>query len=194
MTTNIVEWINGVLKGARMLPITALVQLTFYRCVSYFETCRVEIRARMIVKDVYTAYAINKFRRTEAKASGHTVTIFHRIHQTFEVITTLHGFHINKGHNEQVVKLNEGTCSYNKWQSFGIPCSHVLAVCAYMRINGWQFFEKYYRMNVYANNYAPEFNLIPHESYWPYPDFPILYPDPTSMRDKSRPRSSRIRN
>ena len=94
----IIEWINGVLKGARMLPITALVQLTFYRCVSYFETCRVEIRARMIVGDVYTAYAIDKFRRTEAKASGHTVTIFHRIHQTFEVITALHGFHIDKGH------------------------------------------------------------------------------------------------
>ena len=90
--------------------------------------------------------------------------------------------------------MNEGTCSYNKWQSFGIPCSHVLAVCAYMRINGWQFFEKYYRMDAYANNYAPEFNLIPHESYWSYPDFPIFYLSPTSMRDKSHPRSSRIRN
>ncbi|KAL6320286.1 hypothetical protein AAG906_005369 [Vitis piasezkii] len=31
MTTNIVECINGVLKGARMLPITALVRLTFYQ-------------------------------------------------------------------------------------------------------------------------------------------------------------------
>ena len=32
MTTNIVECINGVLKGARMLSITALVEVTFYRC------------------------------------------------------------------------------------------------------------------------------------------------------------------
>ncbi|RVW93256.1 Serine/threonine-protein phosphatase 7 long form-like [Vitis vinifera] len=85
MTTNIAECINGVLKGARMLPITALVQLTFYRCVSYFETRRADIRARMAVGDVYTVYAIEKFRRAEAKASGHTVTIFHRIHETFEV-------------------------------------------------------------------------------------------------------------
>ena len=30
MITNIVECINGVLKGARMLPITALVHATFY--------------------------------------------------------------------------------------------------------------------------------------------------------------------
>ena len=135
MTTNIVECINRVLKGARMLPITMLVQLTFYRCVSYFETHRVEIRARMATGDVYTTYAIDKFRRSEAKASRHTVTIFHRIHQTFKVIATLHGFRMDKGHNKQVVKLNEGTCSCNKWQSFGIPCSHVLDICAHMRID-----------------------------------------------------------
>ena len=177
-----------------MLPITALVQLTFYRCVSYFETRRAEIRARMAVGDVYTAYAIEKFRRAEAKASGHSVTIFHRIHQTFEVITVFHGFHMDKGRNKQVVKLNEGTCNCNKWHSFGIPCSHVLAISAHMRINSWQLVEKYYRLDAYANCYAPEFNPIPHESYWPYPDFPILHPDPTSMRDKGRPRSSRIRN
>ena len=73
----IIEWINGVLKGARMLPITALVQLTFYRCVSYFETRRVDIRVRMAVGDVYTVYAIENFRRVEAKASGHKVTIFY---------------------------------------------------------------------------------------------------------------------
>ena len=83
-----------------MLPITMLVQLTFYRCVSYFETHRVEIRARMATGDVYTTYAIDKFRRSEAKASRHTVTIFHRIHQTFEVIIALHGFHMDKGHNK----------------------------------------------------------------------------------------------
>ncbi|KAL6343142.1 hypothetical protein AAG906_020931 [Vitis piasezkii] len=63
-----------------------------------------------------------------------------------------------------------------------------------MRIDSWQFVEKYYRLNAYASSYAPEFNLIPHESYWSYPDFPILHPDPTSIRGKGRPRSSRIRN
>ena len=122
------------------------------------------------------------------------MTIFHQINQTFEVTTTLHGFQMNKGCNKQVLKLNEGTCSCKNWQSFSIPCSHVLAVCAHMRIDSWQFVEKYYRMDAYANNYTLEFNLIPHESYWSYLDFPILHPDPTLMRDKECPRSSRIRN
>ena len=36
MTTNMSEVFNGILKGARNLPITTLVQLTFYRVNSYF--------------------------------------------------------------------------------------------------------------------------------------------------------------
>ena len=194
MTTNIVECINGLLKGVRMLPITALVQLTFYQCVSYFDTRGTKICARVTVGDVYTACAIDKFIKTKAKSSGIIVTIFHRIHQTFEVITAVHGFYMDKGCNKQVVKLNKVTCSCNKWQSFGIPCSHVLMVYAYMRIDIWQFVEKYYRMDAYASSYALEFNLIPNESYWLYFDFPILHPNPTSMMDKGLPRSSRIRN
>ena len=53
MTTNIDECINEVLKGTQMLPITALVQLTFYRCVSYFDTRRSKIHARMTRRYVY---------------------------------------------------------------------------------------------------------------------------------------------
>ena len=71
MTTNIDECINGVLKGARMLPITALVRLTFDRCVSYFETHQTEIQSRIANGDLYTSYAINKITKCESRASRH---------------------------------------------------------------------------------------------------------------------------
>ena len=35
---------------------------------------------------------------------------------------------------------------------------------------------------------------IPHKSYWPEPNFPILHPNPTLLREKGRLKSSRIRN
>ena len=194
MTTNIAKCINGVLKGARMLPITALVKLTFYRCVSYFDTHRGEICARMTCGDMYIAYAVNKFTRVKAKASRHTISIISRNNQMFKVITALHGFHMDKGQNKQVVKLNEGTCSCNKGQSFGIPCSHVLAVCAHMRIDSLQFVDKYYMMDTYVSSCAIEFNPIPHEDYCPYPNFPILHPDSQMIKDKGHLILSRIRN
>ena len=40
MTTNMSEVFNGVLKSARNLPITTLVQLTFYQVNSYFTVRR----------------------------------------------------------------------------------------------------------------------------------------------------------
>ena len=40
MTTNMSGVFNGVLKGAHNLPITALVQLNFYRVNSYFTVRR----------------------------------------------------------------------------------------------------------------------------------------------------------
>ena len=49
-------------------------------------------------------------------------------------------------------------------------------------------------MDAYVSSYALKFNPIPNESYSLYPNFPILHPDLTLMRDKGHPRSSRIKN
>ena len=114
-----------------MLPITILVRLTFYRCVSYFETRRTEIQTRIANEDLYTSYVINKITEYESRARVHTVKIFHRSNEIFEVTTAPYGFHMDKRNNIQIVKLKEGTCTCNKWQSFGIPCSHVLVVCVH---------------------------------------------------------------
>ena len=115
MTTNIVECINGVLKGARMLPIITLVWLTFYHRVSYFETCQTNIQIQIINGDLYTFHAINKIIKYESRVSEHTITIFHCSNEIFEVTTAPHGFHIDKGNNIQIVKLKKGTCTCNKW-------------------------------------------------------------------------------
>ena len=113
MTTNIVECINRVLKEAKMLPITTLVRLTFYRCISHFETHRTEIQTRIVNGDLYTSYATNKITKYESRANGHTVNIFHCSNEIFKVTTTPHGFHMDKGNNIQIMKLKERTCTCN---------------------------------------------------------------------------------
>ena len=40
ITTNLSEFFNDVLKGARSLPITTMVQFIFYKLVHYFEDRR----------------------------------------------------------------------------------------------------------------------------------------------------------
>ena len=50
MTTNMSEVFNSVLKGAHSLPLTALVQLTFFRLNSYSVTRR-ELGANRLTSD-----------------------------------------------------------------------------------------------------------------------------------------------
>lgn len=40
MTTNTIEFVNDMLKGFQVLPITAMVEKLFYQCVQYYDTRR----------------------------------------------------------------------------------------------------------------------------------------------------------
>ena len=56
MTTNMLEVFNSVLKGARSLPLTALVQLTFFRLNSYFIARRELGAYRLASDEQFTPY------------------------------------------------------------------------------------------------------------------------------------------
>ena len=63
MTTNLSESFNGILKSARNLPITALVELTYYRCVAYFANRYTKACAEITAGEHITAYAKNNFNK-----------------------------------------------------------------------------------------------------------------------------------
>ena len=62
MTTNMSEVFYSVLKGARSLPITALVQLTFFRLNSYFVVRREQCANRLASNEEYTPYVDAKIK------------------------------------------------------------------------------------------------------------------------------------
>ncbi|XP_038891641.1 uncharacterized protein LOC120081033 [Benincasa hispida] len=57
LTTNVAKSTNVVLKEARKLPITALVQATFYRIIAYFAACRVEIETVLESGEYHKRYS-----------------------------------------------------------------------------------------------------------------------------------------
>ena len=56
MTTNMLEVFNNVLKGARSLPFTTLVQLIFFRLNSYFVARREQGANRSTSDEQFTLY------------------------------------------------------------------------------------------------------------------------------------------
>ncbi|XP_057734760.1 uncharacterized protein LOC130950259 [Arachis stenosperma] len=85
MTTNIVECINGVLKGARNLPITSLVKATFYILNGLFTRKRAETEVRRNAGHVFSEYASNKLQSNQQAAGNIQVNLFDRQNEIFEL-------------------------------------------------------------------------------------------------------------
>ena len=79
MTTNMSEVFNSVLKGAHNLPITALVQLTFFRLNSYF-VARREQGANILASDKqYTPYVDAQIKAHVVKARSMEIVLYDHI-------------------------------------------------------------------------------------------------------------------
>ena len=76
MATNMYEVFNSVLKGARSLPVTALVQLTFFRLNSYFVTRREQGYNRLASNEQYTPYVDAKIKAHVVKAGLFEIVLY----------------------------------------------------------------------------------------------------------------------
>uniref|UniRef100_A0A2N9FPE8 SWIM-type domain-containing protein n=1 Tax=Fagus sylvatica TaxID=28930 RepID=A0A2N9FPE8_FAGSY len=195
MTTNLSECFNGVLKGARNLPITAMVEFIYFKLVHYFNDRRVKTQAQLSSGQAFSTHAMEIFQKWSEKASLHHVIEFNREEGTFQIQTQPSLTSMNKGNHRHVVKLGNRTCSCGKWQAYHIPCSHVIAACASQHINVYQYIDPFYSLTEMLASYQPHFEPMKDAPYWEEdPNFPMLRPDPRLLRQRGRPKSTRIRN
>lgn len=193
MTTNIAESWNNAIKAPRKLPITALVKSIFYKVVEYFDQRRLEIERQSVDGNEFTKHATKILNRWKERASGHHVKVFDRETWVFEVTTMKRG---QKGGNQQIVRLMERICTCNKWQTYHIPCSHVLACCANQNIQHTSLVSEWYRLDNARKVYATPFEPLPHEDAWPLLDgFPRVVPDDEKVTNTpGRKKSTRYKN
>lgn len=209
MTTHLPACLDVLLKGAQNLPITAMVQSIFIKLAQYFNNRRTKIQAQLKEGQLFSKYAINKFDRYVEKSKRHTVTIFDREHGTFQIWISMNPGIVNRGNDSQVrtgfgfasrgdrsqaVKLDERTCSCGKWQIFKIPCSHVIASCHAVLLNGHQFIDPCYRLAEQLACYKPQFNSIPNVPYRREAKLPKLYTNPSMARQQSCLKPPPLRN
>ncbi|KAL0314725.1 UNVERIFIED_CONTAM: hypothetical protein Sangu_2316900 [Sesamum angustifolium] len=192
LTTNMSECINGVLKGARRLPVSALVEITLERTVHYFH-----VRA-MKGKKCYKTTNCGRISHARCsylgnkKAVEHTVTKYSHAQQSASIVTRRQGRH---GMNTHVVKIANRECSCGKWNQFGIPCSHAQKVCGAYNISAASMVKDYYDVMAYNNTYSKHFEPVQSEDYWDDPNFQLVH-DPT-IRTVTRPgrnQTTRIHN
>ena len=79
------EVFNNVLKGARSLPFTALVQLTFFRLNSYFVARREQAANRLSSNEQFTPYVDAQIQGRVFKVGSMDIVLYDHIQGRFHV-------------------------------------------------------------------------------------------------------------
>lgn len=193
-TTNMSEAFNGVMKGARCLPITALVRMTFYRVNSYFVTRRGWGKRRIEEGHDFVEKATTTIEMNMAKSGAHEVQAFDHEMGLFEVTTGRGGRASGKGGNVHTVNLVAKTCTCEKLKIYKLPCSHVLAVCRSRSLSYAAFVDPFFTTVEYRQTYLKSFHPLPDVPYWPHYTGVRIVADASKRRGVGRPKSSRYPN
>ncbi|XP_072090454.1 uncharacterized protein [Arachis hypogaea] len=188
MTTNLVECINSVLKGARNLPITALVKATFYRLNELFTRKRAEAESRITAGHVFSEVVTSKLNANQLACSNIQVNCFDRMNEVFEVREM-------PGGTEYAVDLRQQRCDCGEFQVDQIPCRHVFACCANQRLDWRVYVHEVYKMDQVRRVYRARFRPLGNPTTWPVYSGPRFVPNPNLRRvTKGRPRMTRFLN
>jgi len=85
MTTNLAEWINFVLKGARSLPISALVKATFEKTKTWFVERAFKIDTLLRASHYYPKDITTLFRKNQQDSTMCLVERFNVENSEFDV-------------------------------------------------------------------------------------------------------------
>ncbi|XP_057734692.1 uncharacterized protein LOC130950174 [Arachis stenosperma] len=188
MTTNLVECINSVLKGARNLPITALVKATFYRLNELFTRKRAEAEARISAGHVFSDVVTSKLHANQLASGNIQVSCFDRLNEVFEVREMPSGM-------EFAVDLRGLRCDCGEFQVDRIPCRHVFACCANQRLDWKLYVHDVYKMDQIRRVYRARFRPLGNPTTWPAYNGPRFVPNPYLRRvTKGRPKMTRFLN
>ncbi|XP_025611636.1 uncharacterized protein [Arachis hypogaea] len=188
MTTNLVECINSVLKGARNLPVTALVKATFYRLNELFTRKRAEAEARINAGHVFSDVVTSKLHANQLASGNIQVSCFDRQNEVFEVREMPSGL-------EFAVDLRGLRCDCGEFQVDRIPCRHVFACCANQRLDWQVYVHDVYKMDQVRRVYRARFRPLGNPTTWPAYNGPRFIPNPfLRCVGKGRPKMTRFLN
>ncbi|XP_016195308.1 uncharacterized protein LOC107636302 [Arachis ipaensis] len=167
MTTNLVECINSILKGARNLPVLALVRATYYRLNEIFTRKSAETHERKRAGFNYSVFAQHRIEANIQRAGNIVVHRFDRRNEVFEVR-----------------EMPNGKVLVER-----LPYRHVIACCANQRLDWQLYVHDVYRMTEVCKVYRFEFVPLGDAETWPAYQGPTLVANLALRRtSKGRPK------
>ncbi|KAH1266485.1 hypothetical protein GmHk_01G001974 [Glycine max] len=145
-----------------------LVKSTYSRCRKYFVDRGRQAQRQLNEGQVYCFKVVKELQKNQEQACSHIVRVYD-IHSTrFEVEETFNP-RTQRGGQKWAVNLNDHYCQCGKYSALHYPCSHIIAAYGYWPLGN-------------------EVAIPLSDESW------TLIPDPSTIRAKVRPKSTRIRS
>ncbi|XP_025652920.1 uncharacterized protein [Arachis hypogaea] len=188
MMTNLVECINFVLKGARNLPVTALVRSTFYRLNELFTRKSTEAHEHLHNGFTYSEFATKRVEESFRRAGNIVVNRFDRHNEMFQVREM-------QDDTIYTVNLAQQHCDCGHFQVERLPCRHMLACCTNQRLDWQVYVHDVYKMSEIRKVYRGEFVPMGDPSTWDrYEGAKVITNWTLRRATKGRPKSTRYLN
>jgi hypothetical protein len=195
MTTNGSESLNNVFRMSRRLPVSAIVEDTFYKCNKWFLDRRTRAMALVDVNQQWSDRVEKKLKKRWTKASKMNVVSFvhgegqYQVSSPNEYVPVIRRpdgsmSSIRKEFQYIVTRTpgNKMECTCRGIQLTGIPCVHVLAVCRERNWNENQFIADQYNVNYLLSTWNGVFIPFGNPAEWPQCDNPRVLPSRSWIR------------
>ncbi|XP_078168519.1 uncharacterized protein LOC144563019 [Carex rostrata] len=184
MTVNWNECAFNIFPRIQELPITALVELTCTKSAEIFAGRKEAASKIEVEKQLWSDKVTATLEARRVKAGQHQIVGFGPqnviLYDEVEVETSTKVKHtVRFGHDRR-------SCSCQKPQLTGIPCSHVLAVCAFRSLNANHLVDAAYDARQLLSTWAPQFNLPGSPEEWPEYTGVAYSPDCNSVKKGRR--------
>ena len=162
---------------------------------SYFDDRRNKTLEQLEEEQEWCKYAYNKFEANQEKVKFHMVKRMSAQQRLYTVETQSSLLNTGRRAHTHRVSLVDKTCMYGKWEANKIPYSHLIAVCAKYKHDATEFTDHFYCVEEQYHCYKPIFQPHKDRLEWLEPqERRIVMPNPRLIREKGRPKSTRIRN
>ncbi|XP_070045670.1 uncharacterized protein [Nicotiana tomentosiformis] len=171
LTTNVLEFFNGLLKSACGLHVTAMVQMSFKQMAKRFVE-RAKCASSFVEIGVeFMPIPMKKFEKYRRRAHWHSYLQYCNERNIFEVRTTIHQ---NWGNNTHAVNEARRLCYCGKWFVYHMLCSHAIKCFQHTCLEATNYVDKEYSVAAYLNTYSGQLQPVGDEHHWPPESFKMV--------------------
>lgn len=172
LTTNSSESFNNMLKGCRMLPVSAIIMMSYQKLVDSFESRR---RSCLYWKQKNLRFTPKILKISEAWEKN--IQNFQAMHYGGHQYVVSRASISNPGHMYNfVIDLGNKSCTCGQWQGDGVPCVHVHCLFHSFKQRADDCVSHMYSVQRYQICYSGQIRPVIFPNDFNYAEYPVLPP------------------